>query len=217
MSTQPSNADGKDSTPPDAAATPPKSVERIRAKLESIREQAPSAAKTGPLADGLKPDDRIVIASFHDREGRQRYQDALLANGISSSWQRRNRQDQVLVDMSDRVQAARLLDEQLAAFPDRPQARGRRVVDFILLGAVLGATISVAFVADRSFARSQARMALIVTTAIAFTVYGAMVGGLLGSVRERLTRRGRLQFTILDLLLLSAVVALAALFWRLRF
>lgn len=215
MSAPPSDAEGGDPAQRGAKATPPKSVDHIRAKLESIREQAPSAAITGPLAEGLKPDDRIVIASFHDREGRQRYQDALLAKGVSSSWQRRNRQDQVLVDMSDRAEAARLLDEQLAAFPDRPQARGRRVVDFILLGAVLGATISLAFVAERSFAKSLDRMGLIVATAIGFTIYGAMVGGLLGSIRERLTRRGRLQFTILDLLLLSALVALAALIWRL--
>ncbi|HEV3345347.1 MAG TPA: hypothetical protein VG125_33525 [Pirellulales bacterium] len=183
--------------------------------LDAIRSQAPSHATTGPLAEGLRPEDRLVIASFYDRENRQRYQDLLLANGVGSSWERRDRQDQVLVDMDDRVAAARLLDEHLAAWPDRPQARGRRVVDFILLGAVLGATISTSFVADRSFARNEARWGLLMMSALAFTVYGAIVGGLLGSVRERLAQHGRLQFTILDLLLLAALVALAALVWRL--
>jgi hypothetical protein len=215
MCNQPSDDDLRPPIEPDARPTPPKSVEKIRSTLSAIHEHAPSAATTGPLAEGLKPEDRLVIASFHDREGRQRYQDALLAKGISSSWQRRDRQDQVLVDMSDRAEAARLLDEHLAAWPDRPQARGRRLVDFILLGAVLGATISTVFVVDRSFAKSRERSGLILFTAIAFTVYGAMVGGLLGSLRERLTQRGRLQFTILDLLLLVALVVLAALVWRL--
>jgi hypothetical protein len=184
--------------------------------LEAIREQAPSAATAGPLTEGLKPEDRLVIASFHDREGRQRYQDKLLAKGISSSWQRRDRQDQVLIDMSDRVEAARLLDEHLAAWPDRPQARGRRVVDFILLGAALGATIATAFVADRTFGKNQDHWGRIVVSALAFAIYGAMLGGLLGSIKERLANRGRLQFTILDLLLLAALVALAALVWRWR-
>lgn len=199
----------------ETSPTPPKSVEKIRSALQSIQRQSPSAAATGPLAEGLKPEDRLVIASFHDAEVRKRFQDLLLARGIGSSWRRRDRQDQVLVDMSDREQAARLLDEHLTAWPDRPQARGRRVIDFILLGAVLGATISVVFVADRSFARSQARWGLIAVSVLAFTVYGAMVGGLLGAIKERLKQHGRLQFTILDLLLLAALGALAAFAWRL--
>src|SRR5215469_16056222 len=216
MSTDPASPEPEQSRPPTAGPTPPKSVERIRSALDAIHSQVPPNAPAGPLTEGLKPEDRLVIASFYDRENRQRYQDALLANGIGSSWQRRDRQDQVLVDAGDRALAARLLDEHLLAWPDRPQARGRRVVDFILLGAVLGATISTAFVADRSFARNEAHWGLIMISALAFTIYGAIVGGLLGSVRERLTQRGRLQFTILDLLLLAALVALAALVWRLR-
>lgn len=197
-----------------AGPTPPKSVDKIRSKLDAIRQQAPSSATTGPHKEGLKPEDRLVIASFYDREGRQRYQDALLAKGINSSWQRSNRQDQVLIDMSDRIEAARLLDEQLAAWPDRPHAPGRRVIDFILLGAALGATVGTVFVAETSFARSRERLTLIVFSAIAGTVYGAMVGGLLGSVKQRLTDRGRMQFTILDLFLMAALVAVAALAWR---
>jgi hypothetical protein len=209
------NSDDETSPPPADKPTPPKSIERIRSKLQSIQEHAPSAATTGPLAEGLKPEDRLVIASFYDGENRQRYQDALLAKGIGSLWQRCDGKDQVLGDMGDRAEAARLLDEHLAAWPDRAQARGRRVVDFVLLGAALGATISTAFVAERSSAKSQARLGLIVMSAIAFTLYGALVGGLLGSVKERLVQRGRLQFTMLDLLLLAALVALAALAWRL--
>jgi hypothetical protein len=196
--------------------TPPKSLEKIRSALESIRHEAPSTAARGPLSEGLKPEDRLVIATFYDREGRKRFQDLLLANGINSLDRHSQGRDQVLVDMSDRQTAARLLDEHLLAWPDRPQARGRRVVDFLLLGGVLGATISVAFVADRSFARSQARGGFIALTVIAFTFYGALVGGLLGALKDRIKQRGRLQFTILDLLLLSALVALAAFAWRLR-
>ncbi len=156
-----------------------------------------------------------MIASFYDRENRQRYQDALLAKGIGSLWERRDRQDQVLVDAEDRAEAARLLDEHLAAWPDRPQARGRRMIDFMLLGAVLGATICTPFVVDLSFAKNEARWGLILMSALGFTLYGGIVGGLLGSIRERLVQRGRLQFTILDLLLLAALVALAALVRRL--
>lgn len=210
-----SNPDDEPSRLPPDKPTPPKSIERIRSTLQSIQEHAPSAATAGPLAEGLKPEDRLVVASFYDRENRQRYQDALLAKGIGSSWERRDGKDQVLVDMGDRAEAARLLDEHLAAWRDRPQARGRRVVDFVLFGAALGPTISTAFLAERSFAKSQARLNLIVMSAVAFAIYGALVGGLLGSVRERLAQRGRLQFTMIDLFLLAALVALAAFAWRL--
>jgi hypothetical protein len=194
--------------------TPPKSIEKIRSKLDAIRQQAPSSATAGPLKEGLKPEDRLVIATFYNREGRERFQDALLAKGISSTWQHRDRQDQVLIDMSDRAEAARLLDEQLAAFPDRPHAPGRRVIDFMLLGAALGATVGTVFVAESSVARSRERLNLLVLSAMAGAVYGAMVGGLVGSVKQRLTDRGRMQFTILDLFLMAALVALAALAWR---
>jgi hypothetical protein len=210
------SSDNEPSPPSPDRPTPPKSIERIRSKLQSIQEQAPSAATVGPLAEGLKPEDRLVIASFYDRENRQRYQDALLAKGIGSSWQRRDEKDQVLIDMGDRAEAARLLDEHLAAWPDRPQARGRRVVDFVLLGAALGAIVGTVFVAERSFAKSQTRLGLIVMSAVASAIYGGLVGGLLGSLRERLAQRGRLQFTIIDLLLLAALVALAAFAWRVQ-
>ncbi|HWB09286.1 MAG TPA: hypothetical protein VG826_08685 [Pirellulales bacterium] len=217
MSTDlPGNPEDEGSRPQRADLTPPKSAERIRATLQAIREQAPSAATTGPLSQGLQPEDRLVIASFYDRENRQRYQDALLAQGIGSTCERRDGQDRVLVDVGDREVAARLRDEHMLAWPDRPQARGRRLVDFVLLGAALGATISLAMVADRSFAKSRVRWGLIITSAIAFTLYGALVGGLLGSLKERLTERGRLQFSVVDLLLLAALVALAALALRLK-
>ena len=202
--------------PPEAKPTPPKSVDRIRSTLAAIHEQAPSAAVPGPLSEGLKPEDQLVIASFYDREVRVRFQELLSAHSIGSSWERRDGRDQVLIDASDRDAAARLRDEHALAYPDRIVARNRRIIDFALLGGVLGATVSVAFVADRSFLRSQARWGMIVLSVLAFTVYGAIVGGLLGAMKERLVTRGRLQFTILDLLLLAALVALAALVWRLR-
>ncbi|OYV82380.1 MAG: hypothetical protein B7Z73_17140 [Planctomycetia bacterium 21-64-5] len=85
----------------------------------------------------------------------------------------------------------------------------------MLLGAVLGATVSACFVLEKSFARNQAQWGLVVASIFAFTGYGAIVGGLLGSSKDRLHQRGRLQFTILDLLLLSALTALATLAWRL--
>jgi hypothetical protein len=195
--------------------TPPKSADKLRSALESIHAQVPSAAAPGPLIDGLKPEDRLVIASFYDRDVRKRYQELLIAHSIGSSFERRDGRDQVVVDASDREQAARLRDEHLLAYPDRVQARGRRVIDFVLLGGVLGATVSAAFVAERSFARSQARWGMIVLSVSAFALYGAIVGGLLAALKERFTNQGRLQFTILDLFLLAALVALASLVWRL--
>ncbi|MGH7137176.1 MAG: hypothetical protein ACREHD_15650 [Pirellulales bacterium] len=210
-------------TPPEAKPTPPKSVDKIRATLAAIHDQAPTAATTGPLIEGLKPEDQLVIASFYDREVRVRFQELLSAHSIGSSWERRDGRDQVLVDMEDREQAARLRNEHALAYPDRIVARHRRIIDFAMLGGVLGATVSTAFVADRSFQRSLARWEMTVLPILAFTLYGTIVGGLLGALKERFVARGRLQFTILDLLLLSALVALAALvreylrsFWRLR-
>lgn len=205
----------RDDISPAAQPTPPKSSDAIREKLAAIHAQAPSVAPSGPLAGGLPPEDRLIIASFHDREVRRRFQELLVSHGIGSAWRRRQGRDEVLVDAGDRAAAARLREEHARADPDRIEARGRRVIDFALLGAVLGATISTAFVAERTFARNQARWALIVISALAFSTYGAIVGGLLGALKERYSQRGRLQFTILDLLLLSALVALASLVWRL--
>lgn len=211
-------ADSSEERPADSPAKPivPKSAERIRSALASIHEQAPSAATVGPLSGGLKPDDSLVIASFHDRDVRRRFQELLMANGIASSLERRDGRDQVLVDAADRKQAASLLDEHLLAYPDRVEARGRRIVDFILFGASIGATVSVCFVAERSMARLMAGLGHLVAVTVAFAIYGAIVGGLLGAMKERLVRHGRLQFTILDLLLLSALAALAALAWGTR-
>lgn len=206
--------DDKQPSVPAAKPTPPKSDEAIRLKLAAIHQQAPSAAPSGPLSAGLEPDDRLVIASFYDREVRKRFQDRLVSQSIGSTYHRRDGRDQVLVDAGDRETAARLRDEHALVDPDRIQARGRRVIDFVLLGAVLGATISTAFIADRNFARVQARWGLIVLSVLAFSTYGAIVGGLLGAVKERYSQRGRLQFTILDLFLLAALVALASLVWR---
>lgn len=193
--------------------TPPKSADKLRSALEAIRGQAPNAVP-GPLKEGLKDDDRLVIASFYDPDVRRRYQELLMAHNIGSTHERRDGKDRVLIDAGDREQAAKLRDEHLLAHPDRMQARGRRVIDFSLLGGVLGATISAIFVVDRVYRHGQwQRMVLPV---LGFTLYGAIVGGLLGVLKERFANRGRLQFTILDLFLLAALVALASLAWRMR-
>lgn len=201
---------------PPTRPTLPKSADRIRSALAAIHEQAPSGSTVGPLADGLKPDDSLVIATFHDRDVRRRFQELLMAHGIASTISRSGGRSEVLVDAVDRERAARLLDEHLLADPDRIEARGRRVVDFVLFGAAIGATISVCFLADRNLARMKAELGHLVAVAIAFAIYGGLVGGLLGAIKERLATQGRLQFTILDLLLLSALTALAALAWRTR-
>lgn len=203
-------------TAPPARPTLPKSADRIRSTLAAIHEQAPSGSTVGPLADGLKPDDSLVIATFHDRDVRRRFQELLMAHGIASTIGRSGGRDEVLVDAVDRERAARLLDEHLLADPDRLEARGRRVVDFVLFGAAIGATISVCFVVDRNLARMKAELGHLVAVVIAFAIYGGLVGGLLGAIKERLATQGCLQFTILDLLLLSALTALAALAWRTR-
>ena len=89
-------------TPP--GGRPPKSLEEIRARLESVHRLP--ARQAGPLAGGLTDDDPIVVVTFTSRAQARRFQQFLSDAGVMSQLSRSRGQEQVLVDMSDRQRAA---------------------------------------------------------------------------------------------------------------
>src|SRR5688572_29547631 len=118
--------------------TPPKSSERIRTALESVRREAGEQVDAGPHKDGLAAEATLVIASLRDHECARRYQELLLREGIMSQAKVHRMYVEVLVDYSDHLRAGDLLDAHLVAFPDRVRETWRRDYDFTIFGTVLG-------------------------------------------------------------------------------
>jgi hypothetical protein len=191
---------------PPLEKTPPKSVERIRAALESVHRDQP-ATEPGPYRAGFAPDEPIVIAAFHDRDCARAFQDALLEAGIVSKSRFHRTGAEVLVDHSDGQRASELLAKHLQRFPDRRRQGHRRDFDFAIFGSVLGLTCGAILL---EFRRPGDFLALTI-----MTLFGTILGSLLDRPRNRYRRTGQLQFGLGDVLLLTAVIGLAIALWRL--
>ena len=100
--------------------TPPKSKDRIRSALESVRRGVDRKVTAGPYRDGLPADTRVVIASFHQQDAGRRFQEVLLRAGIMSEGKFHRRGAEISVDYSDCDRAAELLARHLTEFPDLP-------------------------------------------------------------------------------------------------
>jgi hypothetical protein len=187
--------------------TPPRSPDRIRAALESVRRAEQPAS--GPYRNGLAPEEPLLVASFRDHECCRRYQEALLREGIMSQARTHRTGAEVLVDYSDRRRAAEVLDEHLAAFPDRPRETWRRDFDFAIFGTVLGATFGTILMA------AEFRDLRSVVICVIFTLLGAVTGNFLDRPRNRYRQTGQIQFGLGDLLVLTAIVGLATALWKL--
>lgn len=197
--------------PPDdaPAGKRPKKGTAIRDKLVSLHEHRGEAPVAGPQAAGLQPDDQLVIASFYSRDVAQGYMQRLAAEGIYSAKLRKGfRQDQVLVDCGDRRPAARLLEVHLLSTPDRMTARYRRSVDFLLLGAVLGATLGSIGIASETASGHTLPTARGLLTTLGFTLYGALIGVFLGNIDDKSRGAGRFQFSLRDIFLAMTILAL---------
>jgi hypothetical protein len=182
--------------------TPPKSAERIRAALESVQENVGKENEPGPYRDGLTPEARLVIASFHDPEGCRRFQQALLQAGIMSQANIQRTVSEVIVDYSDHDRASELLIRHLEAFPDRPPRTFRRDFDCTIFGIVIGGAFGLIYLAG------ELREPKDLVVALIFTLLGAITGGLLDRPRNRYRRTGQLQFGLGDVMVLMAVIAL---------
>jgi len=188
---------------------PPKSAGEIRDKLDSLHQHRGEAPAAGPQLAGMQADDQLVIASFYNREVARGYMERLAAAGIFTAKLRTGfRQDKVLVDCGDRQRAAELLEIHLAGTPDRMTARYRRSVDFLLLGAVLGATIGSIGIASESMKGHTLATGRGLLTTFGFMVYGGMLGLFLGNVDDKSRAAGRFQFSLRDLFLATTLLAL---------
>lgn len=196
-----------DSMQPPFHKTPPKSAERIRAALESVRREEPP--QIGPHEGGLAPEEPLLVASFRDHQCCRRYQEALLRAGIMSQAKVHRTGAEILVDYSDRDKAADVLEKHLAEFPDLPRADYRRDFDFAIFGTVLGGTFGVILMAAE-FRDVQSLAILLI-----FTLFGAITGNFLDRPRNRYRRTGQIQFGLGDVLVLTAIVALGIALWKL--
>lgn len=193
---------------------PPKGAAAIRAALDAV-QQASGPLPVGPHAAGLRSDERLVIASFYDREIAQRFLERLVAAGIMTGSLRRGfRQDQVFVDCGDRQRAAELLAVHLEQTPDRVMSRYRRTADLALLGAVLGATLGAIGVASDSLSSRTLLTFRGAVVAFGFTLYGGLIGLFLGQLDAQARRAGRLQFSLRDMLLAMTLLSLLFLSWQ---
>ncbi|HUY88191.1 MAG TPA: hypothetical protein VMV10_05630 [Pirellulales bacterium] len=188
---------------------PPKSAGAIRDKLDSLHENRGEAPAAGPQAAGMQADDQLVIASFYSREVARGYLERLAAAGVLSAKLRPGfRQDQVLVDCSDRQRAAELLAVHLAGTPDRMSARYRRSIDFLLLGAVLGATLGSIGIASETMSGRTLVSPRGLLTALGFMLYGGVIGLFLGNIDDKSRGAGRFQFSLRDIFLATTLLAL---------
>lgn len=197
---------------------PPKSTGAIRDKLDSLHSHVGAAPAAGPQSAGMQADEPLVIATFYSREAARGYLERLAAAGILSAKLKGGfRQDQVLVDCSDRQRAAELLAIHLKGTPDRMTARYRRSVDFLLLGAVLGAALGSIGVASETATSSTLATPRGLLTSLGFLIYGGIIGLLLGNVNEKSRNAGRLQFGLRDLFLVTTLLSLLFLSQRALF
>ena len=168
-----------------------------------------TSRRPAPYEGGLAAEEPLLIASFRDHECCRCFQEALLRAGIMSQAKVHRTGAEVLVDYSDRDQAAAVLERHLAEFPDLPRADYRRDFDFTIFGTVLGATFGTILM----FAEFRDVQSLAIFTI--FTLFGAITGSFLDRPRNRYRRTGQIQFGPGDLLVLTAVVALGIALWKL--
>jgi hypothetical protein len=189
--------------------TPPKSSDRIRAALESVRRDVDHEVAAGPYREGLDGDTRFVVAAFHQPEAARRFQEVLLRAGIMSEGAFHRNGAEISIDYSDCQRAAELLERHLAEFPDRPVHSLRREFDYTIFGALLGCTFGLTLAWGEM---EGPRLALVL---LVFTLFGATSGFFFDGPRNRYRHTGSLQFGVGDLLALMSVIALGFFIWRL--
>lgn len=181
-----------------------KSARDRRQTLESLR----STTSVGPLIHGLNETEQILIAEFYNRRICQRFQNTLCAHGISSSTKSNRIKVLVYVRNADRRQAFELLDEHHHAHPDKRPVGMRRDLDATLLCTLLSILggISVLGVWQNNTIRVVAWIGCIVS--------GFCVGYVFDRGRRNYLYFGQLQFSVTEILVLTAVVAALIAFWN---
>jgi hypothetical protein len=125
---------------PELAGKPPRSREDIRSALESVKAKVPQVEQ-GPLADGLQPDDPIVVAVFYHPRLASGLRAQLKAEGIESRSKLFRRQTQVVVRAGDHERARPIVASHAAVARDRLRPPVQYARLFLSFGAVVGAML----------------------------------------------------------------------------
>ena len=189
------------------AAHKSRSARYRRKTLESLR----SDKYVGPHIAGLHEAEPILIAEFYSRRICRRFQNTLSAHGIWSSTKSNRIKVLVYVRNADRRQAFELLDEHNNAHPDIRPVGIRRDLDATFLCALASilAGISVLGVWQNNTIR--------VVAWIGCAVSGLCVGYVIDRSRRNYVFYGQLQFSVTEILALTAVIAVLIAYWSFVF
>lgn len=149
-----------------------------RAILDRLR--ADHVPESGPIAGGLDPTDKFVVASFFDKAVFQRFKIALSEAGVEATALREGRKIVVEVSYSDRTTAFEILRRHEATDPDNRPRGIRRDYDCRILGAVVGSVIGV------SALLTSIPPIVVIPVSLAGAVVGFALGWLLDHLRLRL-------------------------------
>lgn len=163
-------------------------------------------AEPGRHASGMNAGEMVVVASFFNPYVGRSFRRSLKRCGVGSRMKRAGEQWLVEVRYGDREQAVRVLTEHRAQHPDRRPKQRRGPYDFTVIGTLLGALAGMG-----SLIHAPAG-------SVAVAWIGCVVAGLAaGWAADRLNRSyrylGRVQFELLDLLLIMFVIAIASAYW----
>lgn len=164
---------------PELACKPPRSREDIRSVLEAVRAKVPHVEQ-GPLADGLHPDDPLVVVAFYHPGLAAGLREQLKAEGIETQSKRFRRQTQVLVRAADLERAKPIVASHAAVARDSSQWRVQYTELISSLGALLGILLGfvVAAVCVNASDRVPAGFAFAAAFAFLLYVAGLAVGAI---------------------------------------
>jgi hypothetical protein len=178
--------------------------QKRRTILESLHLQQNTP---GRLAEGLKETDHVLVASFNNPAVGQQFKRELSAVGITSWLKPDGIKTSVEVAYRDRSRAFERFADFHMREPDEVQVTTRRPLDFAILGCVLGAIAGIISL------RYSFPLRVLVWAAFIFN--GAFLGYVLDPGRRQRRSGASGQFSLFDLLLLTA--AIAVLFASLNF
>ena len=184
------------------AHDPRRKIELLRrtiADAESVVEKPP----VGPHQGGLSEYDVLVVAAFHDRNNAERFRGLLRDSKIVSSMRRDQGGFAIEVDVRDRGQAMRLLDEHRKRFKDSVLAVPRLRHTSALAG------VAIAFTAGLTICAGSAVGWHYIAMPIGYSLIGGVVGHLFDRMIWRLESNHRLVVRTIDILIAAWVIPLA--------
>ncbi|HET6880651.1 MAG TPA: hypothetical protein VFI31_10880 [Pirellulales bacterium] len=162
---------------PELAGKPPRSRDEIRSVLEAVKAKVPHVEQ-GPLADGLHPDDPIVVAAFY-REGLALWlEEVLETKRIEARLKRFRRQTEVIVRAGDLEGTKPIVAALAAAVKDSSRDAVQHTKLFAPLGTALGVIVGIGTAAIIG----NPDIVAIFLLSIVFGVYCGAILGLVGLI-----------------------------------